>query len=532
MDENTEKQISDELSKSIFKEWLEKLQQESWQLELIISGFALFGIYSSKGALVDLRLYEENVSNDMFVEPLLYLVQIGWKIFFINLLLHVILRSLWIGAIGLRYVSADIDYKALNYSEYFTNFLKRKVGDYDDFIERLEKICSVLFSYTFLLFLLFLSAIAFIMGIALPIIIFEWVGIKENESNMIYAMWWIFPYLFLGIIVFIDFITLGVIKRIKDNTVSKIYLPIYRFFSLITLSFLYRPLLYNFIDDKYTRKLFYFSLPYIFFITFGETMFAENTYPFIPSDQQTFEEGQYLDYKYYDDLYLERNEYLTWEEQKDYKQTASIRLSSYRMNNKFESIFIKHRSMDSKILQKKYGLTPIYDPGWHFTLFNKAKLNEDLKLDIIKKEFEKKYQLLDKQYRGVRDSLRRKQYQGEELISIKTREKQNLQNAKSNVFKDKTNKIAVYKQEQSDMVLNALKELVEIRIDGIDYKDSLTCFYTKHPNNGEKGLICNFNIESLKKGNHILELDRDYDYDIDQDSVLTSKFKLPFIKQF
>ena len=27
-----------------FKAWLDKLQQESWQLELIISGFAIYGL--------------------------------------------------------------------------------------------------------------------------------------------------------------------------------------------------------------------------------------------------------------------------------------------------------------------------------------------------------------------------------------------------------------------------------------------------------------------------------------------------------
>jgi len=30
--------------KPFFKEWLEKLQQESWQLELIISGIAILGL--------------------------------------------------------------------------------------------------------------------------------------------------------------------------------------------------------------------------------------------------------------------------------------------------------------------------------------------------------------------------------------------------------------------------------------------------------------------------------------------------------
>ena len=147
-------------NKSFFSEWLEKLQQESWQLELLISGLALFGIYESQDLLIELRMYVQSnsegmtkVSQNFFIG----ILGVGWKIFFINLLIHVILRGLWIGAIGLRYVSQDIDYEALNYSEYFTQMLKNRVGAFDDFIEKLEKICSVLFAYTFLLFLLFFS---------------------------------------------------------------------------------------------------------------------------------------------------------------------------------------------------------------------------------------------------------------------------------------------------------------------------------------------------------------------------------------
>ena len=30
-----------------FRKWLDKLQQESWQLELIISGFAIYGLISA-----------------------------------------------------------------------------------------------------------------------------------------------------------------------------------------------------------------------------------------------------------------------------------------------------------------------------------------------------------------------------------------------------------------------------------------------------------------------------------------------------
>ncbi|MBK7787543.1 MAG: hypothetical protein IPJ54_02980 [Saprospiraceae bacterium] len=74
---------------------------------------------------------------------------------FINLIFHVTLRGLWIGAIGLRYVSGEINYDQFRYADRVTQYLKNKVGSYDDFIENLERLCSVIFAYTFLLFLLF-----------------------------------------------------------------------------------------------------------------------------------------------------------------------------------------------------------------------------------------------------------------------------------------------------------------------------------------------------------------------------------------
>ncbi len=262
--------------KNFFKAWLEKLQQESWQLELIISGFALFGVYNSRSALADFGMYITQVSDSFFERQLHTLFEVGWKIFFLNLLIHVILRSLWIGCIGLRYVSSEIEYDQLNYSARFTRFLKRKVGDYDDFIEKLEKICSVLFSYTFLLFLLFLSAISFLIFLTLPMIVLVWMGVSVEKAAVVFAFW---SMLFsaIGLLVFIDFITLGVLKRIKEDPFARLYLPIYRFYGIITFSFLYRPLLYNFIDNKYTRRLFFFSIPYIFFIAAGQNMFSLET---------------------------------------------------------------------------------------------------------------------------------------------------------------------------------------------------------------------------------------------------------------
>ena len=70
----------------------------------------------------------------------------------------------------------------------------------------------------------------------------------------------------------------------------------------MTLSFLYRPLLYNFIDHPYTKKLFYFSIPYILIVGFGQTMIENVSNPFKPESDYLLSTGQVLNENYYDDL--------------------------------------------------------------------------------------------------------------------------------------------------------------------------------------------------------------------------------------
>jgi hypothetical protein len=55
------------------------------------------------------------------------------------------------------------------------------------------------------------------------------------------------------LLTFIDFITLGWLK--KKKWTSRIYFPIYWVFSKITFSFLYRPIVYNFLDNKFGRRI-------------------------------------------------------------------------------------------------------------------------------------------------------------------------------------------------------------------------------------------------------------------------------------
>lgn len=255
--------MGQDYTKPEFKKLLQKLQEESWQLELLISGFAIFGLFTAIEPIYDAMREAQN-NQQLYVSVIYTIGFISCAILIFNLILHVLLRGLWIGALGLRYVSGDIDYEILNYSPKFTKYLKKKVGSFDKYIATLENYCSIIFAISFLL-IFYVLAITFTIitivlianyvldsdtlpgwvskGIGIPIMIFICVGMM---------------------LTFIDFITLGFLK--KKKWISKIYFPIYWVFSFITLSFLYRALVYNFLDNKFGRRLSLILVPFYILI--------------------------------------------------------------------------------------------------------------------------------------------------------------------------------------------------------------------------------------------------------------------------
>ncbi|MBT8307469.1 MAG: hypothetical protein KJN85_11080 [Maribacter sp.] len=305
----------DKVKNKSFIKWLEILQQESWQLELLISGFAIFllvGAYDQVASLEHkiVLLLSGNIYYSILFIPFRVLIG-AWLVLLINLVIHVLLRGLWISTIGLRYISGDIDFDLLRFSPKFDHFLKRKIVSFDTYIQQLEKLCSVVFGFTFLIIFLLISAGLFVIGI----IIFAW--ILDGVSSQ-YGGTWILPilpfylaYLFGGIIYFLDFISLGWIKR--NVGFAKFYYPLYRFFGIITLAFIYRPIYYNMVDNKFGRKVVLFLIPYVLLITLIVGL-SFKTQAYLPDNRELHS----ITNNYYDD-------------------TADLQMTSYSasMNSKF-----------------------------------------------------------------------------------------------------------------------------------------------------------------------------------------------------
>ncbi len=246
--------------------WLDKIQLESWQLELILSGFVIFlllaGLEPYHALHDDIVALGRQSMGLSIIELPYHIFRAAYYVLIIAIVFHVFLRGLWISTIGLRSVSGDIEWDKLRLSDQFDGFLQKKIPSFDRYVLRLDKLCSISFAYMFLLVFSILSAGSFLLvAIALQVSTRMALGqdIFNNSRDTGLDDIVLMVYFALGLIYLLDFITFGWLKRF--NTWSKLYYPFYRFYGFITFANIYRPLYYNLVDNKLGRKLAISILP-------------------------------------------------------------------------------------------------------------------------------------------------------------------------------------------------------------------------------------------------------------------------------
>lgn len=325
-------------NKHKLSEWLDKIQQDSWQLELVITGFSIFLMLGVLNKLNDLRLdinlAVSGTDKLGFFLTIVWIMLAGANLFvLINLIIHAVLRGLWISAIGLRSVSGDIDFDRLGLSPKFDTFIRNKTGSFDSYIERLENLCSIVFAFTFLIVFVIMSLGLWgaFFGITLQLIRKILPDTPAQIVGVVAALL-IFS---TGVLYMIDFITLGWVKR--RRWFSKIYYPIYRFYGVITLSALYRPMYYNLIDNKLGKKAGFLLIPYILLVLWVSSL-GIDSHVWFPDDP----EKTALYKGFYDDL------------RKEETLVGNASIPSRFVQNGFVELFIRYfPSEDDKTLLLK-----------------------------------------------------------------------------------------------------------------------------------------------------------------------------------
>ena len=245
--------------------WLEELQLRSWEPEILLSGIVLYGMFKTPD-LLDQAYYFfiTNISNAGDVENFVALIKVATYWLILGLILHLISRGIWVGMIGLSFTfPKGIKLEELKVDEKFNSHLSR-IPSMEEIIIRLEKVCSSLFSISFMLFMCIIGAYMYLMVLLIVpyfTVYFLSDGSIDLSSYSIYGFYAMFVVV-LGLLALLDFLTFGFfLKRFKY--VARVYYPLYRFISIVTLSRFYRPIYYSLITNLPRWKITIFL---IFFV--------------------------------------------------------------------------------------------------------------------------------------------------------------------------------------------------------------------------------------------------------------------------
>ncbi len=144
-------------------EWLRALAEKSWNLELVISGAAIF-LASYLPDAVDsmLRYYLENLVMDedfsKITLPLMvysFMKVVAWMLI-LTFVVHFVMRAFWAGVVGLHTVyTQGIRYEQMPWQTDFTKEqMRQRFGPLSDYILRLDRLCNQVFSVAFLIALM------------------------------------------------------------------------------------------------------------------------------------------------------------------------------------------------------------------------------------------------------------------------------------------------------------------------------------------------------------------------------------------
>jgi len=374
------------------KSWLDSIQQDSWQLELLISGFSIFLLIGAGQWLqsleYDLVILQQAYAKFFGLDVLYYCFRVAWACLITCLFLHVVLRGLWVAAVGLRSVSGDIDYDSFKFVPRFLNRLRKGISGFDDYVDRLERYCSTIFSYAFLIIFCFIGLAIFVSIGGLLTQFVSWLaGDDYYAYGSYYGDAFGLIYFLIGVIYAIDFISLGYLKRFR--WLAKPYYYCYIVMGWITLARFYRPLYYNLIDNRFGRRLARL-LPIIILVVLAVSSVRYSRYAYIPGvigDGSTF-----IDNNSYDDAYDNK-----------IMRSWRISLNSRYAHDNYIELFIPYipindddnlRLIDSTIRPARY--TGMYlDGAFSLGSRNKAEVDHTALLAA----FQEKYRL------HVNDSL-------------------------------------------------------------------------------------------------------------------------------
>lgn len=207
--------------------WLKMLQDNSWELEILISGGAIFTLFGLSDIVTD--FFRNLINTTQFpVQNIIYISSmLATRALTLGFLIHILVRSFWVSLVALSSIfSNNSIQKPIRYAKPFNN--KRNSNLYD-YIIKVDKISAWMIYNSF--------TMAFILaGWILLLIVLTWSTNLYPSSIASFLL----PFLMSAYAIYIlDFLLFSSLRRIPY--VSYLLYPIFKIFDIISLRFVSQP---------------------------------------------------------------------------------------------------------------------------------------------------------------------------------------------------------------------------------------------------------------------------------------------------
>lgn len=275
--------------------WLKRIQENSWEPELLISGGAFFTLLT----LGDNFVYWFRDIRELMgihfpgMNLIVFFVIVAMEGITFLFLFHLLIRAYWTGLIGISYVFPKgiklNDKKPLLHQ---FKYAIRDASDLTGYIEKIETVASLVFGITIRFVM---SAIAMAITLtAIALIIFQINYLASIVTLLLVGS--------ILIIYVIDILTDMGIRR--SPTFGRYYYPLYRFLDIISFSFVFRPITQVLLSNLKPKKILPIALLIMipsFFSTYNvmtQTQLIKPYYAGKLYDHKSILEGSYIPYHY------------------------------------------------------------------------------------------------------------------------------------------------------------------------------------------------------------------------------------------
>lgn len=233
--------------------WLKRLQENSWELELLISGGAIFSLFQLSDFYIDWIQHIRMTNHLPGAGILLMIGLFGIKILTLGFTLHLIFRGFWIALVCLNYVFVrGVNEEKLKWRYPFRKKQNGSKSLRDDIL-KVDHLCgTIMYSSIIAAFV--------ILGFVICVVIGAIINVVFEDSDVALN---IFKFLILGSLFHIlDLILFSVFRRIP--ILSYFTYPILKFFDFITFRSFYQKSLWVFSTNVKKLKFSFAALLFCF----------------------------------------------------------------------------------------------------------------------------------------------------------------------------------------------------------------------------------------------------------------------------